>query len=197
LLCIAFLGGRSGARLRAPFPGTSLHRIINQHHGGAAFLPELRHHIPRAALMTLSNLLHLLSAMLWIGGMAFALFALRPAAIATLAPPQRLPLMTAALGHFFRMVMAAIVVLLASGLHMLFAAGGFGAARPGVHVMFGGGLAMMAIFGYVAHGCHPKLRRHAAAEQWPMAAALLERIRLLVLVNLVLGVLIVAAVKFL
>jgi uncharacterized membrane protein len=146
--------------------------------------------------MTLSNLLHQLSAMLWIGGMAFALFALRPAAIATLAPPQRLPLMAAALGRFFRLVMGAIVVLLATGLYMIIAGGGFGAARPGVHTMLGGGLLMIAIFGYIAHGCHPKLRQHVTAEQWPAAAAQLERIRLLVLVNLVLGALIVAAVKY-
>jgi uncharacterized membrane protein len=145
--------------------------------------------------MTISLLLHLLSAMLWIGGMAFALFALRPAAIATLQPPQRLPLMSAALGKFFRLVMVAVVVLLATGLHMIFAAGGFATARPGVHVMFGGGLVMIAIFGYIAHGCHPKMRRHVEAQEWPAAGARLETIRKLVVVNLVLGVLIVAAMK--
>jgi uncharacterized membrane protein len=147
-------------------------------------------------LMTLSNLLHLFSAMLWVGGMAFAVFALRPAAIATLAPPQRLPLMAAALGRFFRLVMGAIVVLLGTGLHMVVAAGGFGAAHTGVHVMFGGGVLMIAIFVFIAHRCHPNLRRHVAAEQWPAAAADLERIRLLVLVNLMLGVLVVVAVKY-
>lgn len=145
--------------------------------------------------MPLSNFLHLLSATLWIGGMAFALFALRPAAIATLAPPQRLSLMSAALGRFFKLVMAAIVVLLATGLHMIMATGGFAAARLGVHAMFGGGLLMIVIFGYIAHGCHPKLRSSVLAEQWPAAAAQLERLRLLVLINLVLGIVIVAAVK--
>lgn len=147
--------------------------------------------------MTLSLLLHLLAAMLWIGGMGFAHFALRPAAIATLQPPQRLPLMSAALGHFFRLVMVAVVLLLATGLHVIFATGGFGAARPGVHIMFGGALVMIVIFGYIAHGCHPKMRRHVEAAEWPAAAAQLDRIRRLVLVNLALGVLIVAAVKFL
>lgn len=146
--------------------------------------------------MTVSLLLHLLAAMLWIGGMAFAHFALRPAAIATLQPPQRLALMSAALGHFFRLVMVAVVVLLATGLHLIFATGGFAAARAGVHIMFGGALVMIVIFGYIAHGCHPKLRQHVMAEQWPLAAALMERIRMLVLVNLALGILIVAAVKY-
>jgi uncharacterized membrane protein len=145
--------------------------------------------------MTLSLLLHLLAAMLWIGGMAFAHFALRPAAVATLQPPQRLPLMSAALGRFFRLVMIAVLVLLATGLHLIFAAGGFAAVRSGVHAMFGGGVVMMLIFGYIAHGCHPKMRRHVEAGEWPAAAAQLDTIRTLVTVNLVLGVLIVAAVK--
>jgi len=105
--------------------------------------------------MTASLLLHLLAAMLWIGGMAFSLFALRPAAIATLQPPQRLPLMSAAMGHFFRLVTGAVVVLLATGLHLILASGGFAAARPGMHTMLGGALVMIVIFGYVAHGCYP------------------------------------------
>ena len=145
--------------------------------------------------MTLSLLLHLLAAMLWIGGMAFAHFALRPAAIATLAPPQRLPLLAEALGRFFKLVMIAVLVLLATGLHVIFATGGFAAVRPGVHVMFGVGVVMMLIFGYIAHGAYPKMRRHVDAEEWPAAAARLDIIRKLVIVNLVLGVLIVVAVK--
>jgi uncharacterized membrane protein len=145
--------------------------------------------------MVISTVLHLLAAMLWIGGMAFALFALRPAAVETLQPPQRLPLMSASLGRFFRLVMIAVLILLGTGLHMLFAAGGFATARPGVHVMFSGGIVMMLIFGYAAHMCAPKMRRHVAAAEWPLAAVQLDRIRKLVMVNLVLGVLIVMAVK--
>ena len=145
--------------------------------------------------MSVSLVLHLLAAMLWIGGMAFAHFALRPAAIATLAPPQRLPLMSAAIGRFFRMVMGAVVVLLATGLHLVFAHGGFAAARPGIHIMYTGALVMIVIFGYIAHGCYPKMRRHVEAQEWPAAAARLDTIRKLVVVNLVLGVLIVTVVK--
>ena len=145
--------------------------------------------------MKLSMLLHLYAAMLWIGGMVFANFALRPAAVATLQPPQRLPLMSAALGRFLKLVLGAIVVLLATGLHMVFAGGGFETARPGVIAMFAGGITMMAIFGHIAFAGYPRLRRHAAESQWPAAAAQLDTIRRLVVVNLVLGVVIVAAVK--
>jgi len=45
--------------------------------------------------------LHFAAVVVWIGGMVFAHFCLRPAALATLQPPQRLPLMAAALGRFF------------------------------------------------------------------------------------------------
>lgn len=37
--------------------------------------------------------LHLLGAVLWVGGMAFALFVLRPAAHEVLQAPERLALM--------------------------------------------------------------------------------------------------------
>ena len=145
--------------------------------------------------MTVSQLLHLFAAMLCIGGMVFTLYIVRAAVIATLAPPQRVQLTSAVIGRFTRLVMGAVLVLLATGLHLIIAMGGFGAARPGVHIMFGGALVMIVIFGYVAHGCFPKVRRHVEAQEWPAAAALLDTIRKLVTVNLVLGVLIVGAVK--
>jgi uncharacterized membrane protein len=146
--------------------------------------------------MTASLFLHLLAAMFWIGGMAFTLYIVRPAAIAALQQPQRVQLTSAVMGRFTRLVTIAVPVLLATGLHLIFAMGGFGAVRPAVHIMFGGALVMFAIFGYVAHGCYPKVRRHVEAQEWPAAGALLERIRKLVMANLALGVLIVAAVKF-
>ena len=46
------------------------------------------------------KLLHVLAIVVWIGGMVFAHFFLRPAAL-QLPPPQRVPLMHAALQRFF------------------------------------------------------------------------------------------------
>ena len=48
---------------------------------------------------------HLVAVSVWIGGMFFAHFCLRPAAFELLVPAQRLPLMVGALGRFFRWVM--------------------------------------------------------------------------------------------
>ena len=56
-----------------------------------------------AALKTL----HVMSVILWIGGMAFAHFFLRPS-LGVLEPPARLALMTAVLGRFFRAVVVEV-----------------------------------------------------------------------------------------
>jgi uncharacterized membrane protein len=146
--------------------------------------------------MTISILLHLFASMVWLGGMVFALFALRPAAIAVLAPPQRLPLMSAALRRFFFLVGGAVLVLLATGLHLIIAEGGFAATRMGVNIMLGGGLLMMAIFALIATSYDQRLRSLVAEEQWPAAGAQLEKTRKLVAFNLALGVVIVCAVKW-
>lgn len=42
-------------------------------------------------LMKLLYLLHVLATVVWVGGMFFAHFVLRPIAVAQLPPPQRLP----------------------------------------------------------------------------------------------------------
>ena len=62
--------------------------------------------------------LHVLSIIVWIGGMVFAHFFLRPA-VAQLEPPVRLRLMHDVLGRFFRAVLAASLLTLASGVWML------------------------------------------------------------------------------
>ena len=67
-----------------------------------------------AALKTL----HVLAIIVWIGGMAFAHFFLRPA-VAQLEPADRLRLMHDVLGRFFRAVLVASLLTLASGLWML------------------------------------------------------------------------------
>ena len=132
--------------------------------------------------------LHLLCAALWVGGMAVMHFAVRPAAVQVLEPAQRLPFMAAALGRFFALVSAAVLLLLGSGLALLWLGGGFGAARWGVHAMFALGLLMMAVYGHVRFAIYPRLRQAVGARQWPQAAAQLNAIRVRVAFNLALGV---------
>lgn len=136
--------------------------------------------------------LHLAGAIVWIGGMAFAHFALRPAAVQLLEPPARLTLMAGTLGRFFRLVGASIVALLVSGGALL-APVGFARAPLGWHVMLAAGLVMTGVFLFIVTRPWPALRSAVAAQQWPVAARALDTIRRLVLVNLGLGSIAVAA----
>lgn len=132
--------------------------------------------------------LHLLATLIWVGGMFFAHMALRPAANATLAPPQRLPLMAAVFGRFFPWVWLSVVTLLATGYAMLLGyLGGFASAAPYVHAMAGIAWLMTAIFLFIYFVPYPGLKRAVAAGDWPTAAVRLAWIRRLVLTNLLLG----------
>src|SRR6516225_3728679 len=63
--------------------------------------------------------IHLLAAVFWVGGMAFAYMVLRPAA-AALDPPGRLLLWRRVFARFLPWVGVSIVVLLLSGFGMIF-----------------------------------------------------------------------------
>jgi len=134
--------------------------------------------------------LHLAGAIVWIGGMVFALACLRPAAVQTLAPPQRLPLMAAALGRFLNLVALSVLLILASGGALLGAPQG---APAGWLVMAALGVLMTLPIVLVRAVHFPRLQRHVAAAEWPQAAAALEAVRRWVALNLVLSVATVAA----
>ncbi len=137
--------------------------------------------------MSIALLLHLSAVIVWVGGMFFALAALRPAAMATLDPPQRLPLLAATLGQFFRWVSLAIVLLLCTGAYLIVTMGGMRVVGPYVHAMIGLGVLMMLIFGHIRFASYRRLQAAVAAHAWPEACAAMGSVRKLVLVNLVLG----------
>jgi uncharacterized membrane protein len=143
-------------------------------------------------LRQLLILLHLLSAILWIGGMFFAYFCLRPAAAEVLDPPRRLPLWVSTFARFLPCTAAAVVVLLATGAAM-FSELGFRQAPVGWHIMLSLGMVMAAVFAYVYLVLYPRLRTRCAASAWPAAAQVLNSIRRLVALNLVLGICTVVA----
>ena len=137
--------------------------------------------------------LHLLGAVIWVGGMAFALLALRPAAAATLEAPQRLALMELVYRRFFLIVWHAMPIVIVTGYAILFAAyGGFRGVGWHVHVMNLTGLVMGGIFVAIALGPFRRMRAARAAGDMPGAAAALETVRKLVSVNLVLGLVTIA-----
>jgi len=130
--------------------------------------------------------LHLLGVVVWVGGMFFAHMALRPAAQA-LPPPQRLPLLAAALSRFVAWTSAAILLLVASGIAMIVLLGGMLAVGVYVHVMIGLGLVMILIYGHLVASPLKRLRAAVAASDWPGAGAAMTMARRLVGINLVLG----------
>lgn len=142
--------------------------------------------------MVLGNLLyvlHLLGAVFWVGGMGFALLALRPA-LAVLEPPQRLALHEGALSRFFLIVWHAMPVLLLTGWLLLFGwYGGFRGAGWHIHLMHLTALLMAGIFVVLFAGPWKAFRRARAAGDGPAAVAAVERIRQLVMLNFALGLL--------
>ena len=69
-------------------------------------------------LYNLLKLTHVLSILVWVGGMVFAHFFLRPA-VAALQPPERLRLMHEVLGRFFKVVLWLSSVAVVSGVWMI------------------------------------------------------------------------------
>ena len=148
-----------------------------------------------AALKTL----HILSIIVWVGGMAFAHFFLRPA-LADLEAPARVVLMRDVLGRFFRNVLSMIVIALVSGIGMMVifysraAQSGADVKMPlGWTVMAVLGLLMMAIFGHVRFVLFKRLHNAVLENKWSVGGAALASIRSWVRINLGIGILIIVA----
>jgi len=136
---------------------------------------------------------HLAAGIVWMGGMTFMIWALRPVAIAQLEPNQRLPLMAAVLSRFFKWVALCVVVLLASGGLMLMGVD-MKLAPKGWHVMLGLGTLMCLIFGHLYFGPFRKLNRALADSDLATAGLQLSKIHPLVITNFALGWLAIGAV---
>jgi uncharacterized membrane protein len=135
----------------------------------------------------LLKLIHVLAIVLWVGGMAFAQFFLRPA-VQALDPPQRLTLMQRVLQRFLNAAGVAVLVAVASGVALM----AFGAHGAHVNAMAVLGLLMAAIYGHVRFVLYPRLARAVDAKDWPAGGAAMAPLRTWVSVNLALGVLVIA-----
>jgi uncharacterized membrane protein len=142
-------------------------------------------------LITIALALHILSAVVWVGGMFAAYMCLRPAT-GPLEPPQRLALWRRFFAKFFPWVWVSVILLLASGYWMLTAHfGGFKGAPLYINVMQGLGWIMILLFFYLFHGAWMKFKRAVHAQDWPAAGAQLNRIRQIIAVNLPIGLIVV------
>lgn len=144
------------------------------------------------ALATVALILHVLSAVAWVGGMFFALLMLRPA-LGPLDPVVRLALWERVFSRFFPWVFAAILLLLASGYAMVFGVfAGFRGIGLHVHIMQATGIIMMLAFFHIYYAPWRRFRAALARDDRAEAARQLDQIRWIVTINLVLGLVTVA-----
>ena len=138
--------------------------------------------------------LHLLSIIVWIGGMMFSHFFLRPA-VSGLEPPIRLTLMRDVLGRFFQAVLTVSLLSLITGVWMLGrvaknavqSGGGFQMPFDWT-VMTVLGVVMVAIFLHIRFALFKRLHRSVEATDWAAGGVAMDQIRKWVFVNLTLGV---------
>jgi uncharacterized membrane protein len=141
--------------------------------------------------MGIAITLHILSVVIWVGGMFFAYLALRPA-LADQDALSRARIWAAVFKHFFSWVWASIVVLLATGFYMILVnLGGFAQAPMFVQVMMGLGILMMLLFAHVFFAPYKRLRRAGTAGDEAAAKKSMNQIRILIAVNLTLGVIVI------
>jgi uncharacterized membrane protein len=130
---------------------------------------------------------HILAALFWVGGMAFAYLVLRPAAGA-LEAPVRLTLWRDVFRRFLPWVGVAIVALLVSGYALMFMTYGGFRAPLYIHVMQGTGILMMLLYLHLYFAPWRRLQTTVRDADWPNAGKHLAMIRKLVAINLGLGV---------
>jgi uncharacterized membrane protein len=142
-------------------------------------------------MTALALALHILGAVVWVGGMFAAYMCLRPAA-GPLDAPVRLGLWRRFFAKFFPWVWLAILFLLGSGYWMVLTTfGGFAKLPLHVNLMQGIGWVMILLYLWLFHGPWLKFKRAVDTSDWPTAGANLNRIRKIVAINLTLGLIVV------
>jgi len=143
-------------------------------------------------MMTIAITLHVLSAVIWVGGMFFAYMALRPVAAVLLEPPARLSLWCNVFGKFFPWVWVCIISLLGSGYWMaLTLFGSFGNFPLFVNLMNGLGILMMLLFMHLFFAPYRRMKQALGADDLLMAGKKLAQIRMIIGINLILGLVVV------
>jgi uncharacterized membrane protein len=136
---------------------------------------------------------HLASGIVWMGGMAVMIWAVRPTAISLFEPPVRLPFLAAVMSRFFKLVAICVFLLLATGGAMLVGVD-MKMAPKGWHAMLGIGTLMCLIFGHIYTVPFRRLKLALAQQEFPAAGAQLAKIHPLMILNFALGWLAIGSV---
>jgi len=146
--------------------------------------------------MHILELIHLLAALIWIGGMFFVYVILRPAIIETLDPPLRLMLWKAIFSRFFPWIWASVIALPITGVWMsTHLTSSFIPIHLPIKIMLLIGLIMIALFVYLYFKPFHHLKNHLAKNEHQAAAKQLAIMRKIVAFNLTLGLIIIAIIK--
>jgi uncharacterized membrane protein len=138
-------------------------------------------------MMSIALSLHLLSAVVWVGGMFFAYVCLRPVAAQLLDPPVRLTLWSRVFTKFFNFVWLSIILLIITGHAMISLSGGMAGVGKHVHIMLLLGYVMFIIYGHLFFASFKRLKLAVAISDWDDAANRLNSMRRMVGINLSLG----------
>ncbi len=130
---------------------------------------------------------HVLGVVVWVGGMFILHFAVRPSAAKLQESSVRMTFLSSTLGRFMSWAGLAIVAVLATGLGMILIGGGFRNAHLSVHLMLAVGLVMMALYLHIRFAPFKRMRAAVMSSDWAVAAANLDAVRKMVVINLVLG----------
>ena len=145
---------------------------------------------------TISTVLHLLSAVVWVGGMFFAYMFLRPVAASQLEPPARLQLWVGVFKKFFPFVWLSLLFLPLTGYLMIFDIWkSMGAAPLYVHIMNGLGIVMILIYLHVYFAPFKRLKEAVIKQNWPEGGKNLNIIRKMVGINTIVGLIVIVVVS--
>ncbi len=143
--------------------------------------------------MSVAITLHLISAVIWVGGMFFAYMILRQVAVNVLEPPLRLELWRQVFSRFFSWVSLSIAILFITGLWMTWTMfGGFAQAPIYVHLMLMLAVIMTGLFGWLKHKPVKSFSKAVIEENWQKGGEILATIRKIIGINLFFGLLLVA-----
>ncbi len=143
--------------------------------------------------MSFAISLHILAAVLWVGGMFFAHQVLRPVAVQQFEPPRRLQLWVGVFKRFFPWVWVIVVALPVTGYWMVFRVfGGMASVGLHVHLMQGLGWLMILLYTHLYFAPFRKLKDAVITGDWPEGGRQLSRIRRTVGINLLIGLAVIA-----
>jgi len=132
--------------------------------------------------------IHVLLAVIWVGGMFFAYMVLRPA-MGTLEPPfERPKLWTQVFKKFFPWVWMAVLLMPLTGYVLIFSQfGGFKSLPVYINIMHLLGITMILIYMFLFMGPYKHLQKAVAAKDGALAGQQIQVIRQIVGINLSLG----------